>query len=73
MPQPSELDLFVIGAFAVMTGVCLYAFGIDPFSFKGVIRLAGSAILAGATAKLAVEYVHARRHWRTVLNTRSPR
>lgn len=71
MPQPSELDLFVIGTCAVMTGICLYAFGLDPYSLKGGIRLAGSAILAGATAKLAVEYFQARRHWRTVLNVRA--
>lgn len=73
MQQPSELDLFVIGAFAVMTGVCFYAFGLDPYSLKGAVRLAGAAILTGATAKFAVEYIQARRHWRTVLNDRSPR
>lgn len=73
MHQPSELDLLVIGTGAVMTGLCLYTFGLDPYSIKGGLRLAGAAILAGATAKLAVEYIEARRHWRTVLNRRIPR
>lgn len=66
MHQPSELDLLVIGTGAVMTGLCLYTFGLDPYSIKGGLRLAGAAILAGATAKFALEYFQARRLMRAI-------